>query len=366
MKHHVQRIVDHLYGPTGSVILHIVIVVILVKFVSFSSKTPPPEVEVMIMEAESIELEELKELEKELDDIEPPEVDVQVDVQQDVPTPDNVESFDNAQPDVDLSALDISDAASPLILKGLFSGRSAGARAGRLRAYGGSGATEAAVLKALDWLKANQQPDGSWVKNRVGMTGLALLTFLAHGETPNSKKYGQTVEKAIQYLLSHQNPNGLFGKPTPTQHGVYENAIATYAVAEAYGMTRVPALKTAMEGGLKWIIKGQQPGGGWDYAYKKGDRRDTSVSGWHVQALKAAYLSGAENPGIKECMKRAIADIKSVYNPSAKSFGYGGPGGKNPGMTGVGVLAMQFLGQAKSPEVKGGLEALDESKGEWD
>ncbi|MEM7395367.1 MAG: hypothetical protein AAF492_23795, partial [Verrucomicrobiota bacterium] len=60
MKHHVRKIVDHIYGPTGSVILHVLIVYLLVKFVSFAKQPEPPEVEVMIMEAESIELEELK------------------------------------------------------------------------------------------------------------------------------------------------------------------------------------------------------------------------------------------------------------------------------------------------------------------
>ncbi|MEM7395647.1 MAG: hypothetical protein AAF492_25220, partial [Verrucomicrobiota bacterium] len=170
---------------------------------------------------------------------------------------------------------------------------------------------------------------------------------------------------AIQYLLSRQDTKGMFRGKKPSRHPVYDHAIATYAVSEAYGMTRVPALKTAMEGGMKNIINGQQPGGGWDYHYKKGDRRDTSVSGWHVQAMKAAHLSGAENPGIKEAMKRSIADFKSVFNPSSGRFAYSTGSSGSEGMTGVGVLSMQFLGQGNSPEVRGGLKFLDSIKGEW-
>jgi hypothetical protein len=37
-------------------------------------------------------------------------------------------------------------------------------------------------------------------KEHDAMTGLAILTFLAHGETPSSEEFGETVTKGVQYL----------------------------------------------------------------------------------------------------------------------------------------------------------------------
>ena len=102
-------------------------------------------------------------------------------------------AFAPPEPTVDFAALDIrNDIQSPLVMKGLFQGRSAGGRAAGLKNYAGQWGqyTEMSVIKALEWLKKKQNPDGSWNPNKTAMTGLALLTFLAHGETTSSEKYG--------------------------------------------------------------------------------------------------------------------------------------------------------------------------------
>ena len=88
------------------------------------------------------------------------------------------------------------------------------------------------------------------------------------------------------------------------QHGSYEHPIATYAISEAYGLTRIPSLKSVMEKATDVILKGQQGGGGWDYFYKKEARVDLSVMGWNIQALKSAYIAGAENPGLHDALEK--------------------------------------------------------------
>src|SRR3989339_16800 len=102
---------------------------------------------------------------------------------------------------------------SPVIMKGLYGNRTKGGREVALRAYGGGGGgggyTEGAVMRALRWLKKNQQADGSWNKVKPAMTGLAVLTYLAHGETPSSDEFGPTVEKGIKWLGGNQEQNGL-------------------------------------------------------------------------------------------------------------------------------------------------------------
>ena len=76
------------------------------------------------------------------------------------------------------------------------------------------------------------------------MTGYALLTYLAHGETPASPEFGETVEKAIRFLVDSQEPSGRFRGRDGHD---YTHPIATYALCEAYGLTKVPMLKEAAE-----------------------------------------------------------------------------------------------------------------------
>ena len=87
-------------------------------------------------------------------------------------------------------------------------------RASKMRENGGSDACEVAVKKGLDWLKTKQNPDGSWgAGHKGGMTGLALLCYLGHCETPDSPAYGENVLKGINYLLElgQKNKDGFAG-----------------------------------------------------------------------------------------------------------------------------------------------------------
>ncbi len=361
---------DHVWGPFGSVIIHVLIIFALVKFLQFTTRSPDSEIQVEMVEMEVVEIEELEELVKEIQEIELPPVDVQVDIQHDMPTPDDVAPMDTVA-DVDFSALDVmNDLSSPLVLKGLFAGRSASGRAAMLRQFGGNPRTEASVTKALDWLARVQNASGAWpqnapaASNHPGVTGLALLTFLAHGETPSSEKYGTTVEKAIRYLLSAQTDDGNF-KGVDGHN--YSHAIATYALAEAYALTRIPALKGAVDKAAIIIVKGQQAGGGWDYKYAKTERRDTSYVAWQAQALKAAYMAGSEIPGLQDAMRKSIEDLKKHYRPrdgGGGLFTYTSSGG-TPSTTGGGALSLQLLGQGRSSEVQGALNYFKSIGVDW-
>ncbi len=362
-----RMVVQHVWGPTGSVILHILVIFALLRLVTYKAPEKAPEVEVVIMEPDAVDLEEFdKELEK-LEDI-PQMVDTLAPPDVSMEQPPEVENFASPEPQVDFAALDIrSDIQSPLVIKGLFAGRSAGGRAAALNQYSQKWGqfTEAAVVKALDWLKRNQAPDGSWGPNKPAMTGLGLLAFLAHGETTSSDDYGQTVEKAIRFLVSIQDPEGRFTKID--QPGSYAHAIATYGISEAYGLTRIPAIKPVMEKAVQVILNGQQPKGGWDYGYSKTARRDTSVAAWQIQALKAAYIAGAENTGIKEAMDKAVEDLKSAFDAESGRFYYTDKGShKTDSITALSVLCLQLTGRANDREARAGLQALSGSSCDWE
>jgi hypothetical protein len=367
----VSKVIDHIWGPTGSIILHIILIFAMLKLFTGTVTERAPEVEVVIMEPDATDLEDfqkeidkLEEMPDIVDPVTPPEVSLS-----EAPPDIQPSAFASSEPTVDFAALDVrNDIQSPLVMKGLFQGRSAGGRAAALKNYGGQWGqyTEMSVIKALEWLKKKQNPDGSWNPNKTAMTGLALLTFLAHGETTSSEKYGQTVEKAIRFLISQQDAEGRFCK-TDDQPGPYAHGIASYAISEAYGLTRIPSLKPVMEKAIQIILNGQQPKGGWNYNYSKGARRDTSVAGWQVQALKSAYIAGAENPGIKDAMEKSVADLKSAIDPESGRFYYTDQAGhKTDSITGIGVLCLELLGHAMDKECRQGLQALVGATCDWE
>ena len=358
-------------GPVGSITLHIVAIVALIVFASMiKPKEKDPGIEVTMIEVDEQQLDELLDEIKppeelpEMTEITPPEVDM------DMTPPPDVQDF-AAAPQMDtVTELNIaSDAISPIVMRGLapgqMSNRSGSGRAAAIGAYGGQWGqyAEAAVLRALEWLRINQNQDGSWgTHDKEAMTGLGILTFLAHGETTASEKYGQTVERAIRYLVARQNEKGEFAK-TDTTAGTYSQAICVYALSEAYGMTRIPSLKSVMEKGVQLLIDGQQAGGGYDYKFAKGDRRDTSLGGWCCQAMKAAYIGGAENPKLHDAMEKAIQDMKSVQKAEDGSFYYSKIGASHSthSITAVAVLSMQLLGHGGDAETKRGLNYLGEA-----
>jgi hypothetical protein len=374
----IEQIKKRAWGPLGSIVLHILAVVVLLNFAVGGGTEMGPTTEAVIMETRAEKLEEAspeieKEIKEEIEKIPEPTEPVETPPDHEVLNTAEYSPTEEISPisnpgvgrglgtgtgtgvgDGDGAGFQISGAKSPLVMKGLFGSRSSGGRGRALSKYGGGGATEGAVLRALRWLKKEQKADGSWDAPPTAITSWALLCYLAHGETPASEEFGPTVEKAIRYLVSTQS----------SWPRSYQWQIATYAIAEAYGMTKVPMLKDAADKGLDVIIKGQRPTGGWCYALSASDPADdTSVMGWCAQALKAAKLAGIEHEGLDACIKQAIKGFKGNAAPTG-GFGYRGPG--NGGLTGVGVLCMQLLGAAKEPEVRNGLTAMDSWMCKWD
>ncbi len=242
-------------------------------------------------------------------------------------------------------------------------------------------AGEDAVLRALRWLKTHQDEGGSWTRADAGsahphpsaMAGLALLAFLAHDETSDYNEHPEfapTVEKAIKYLLSTQKESGMFGDGGRG----YGHAMDTYAISEAYAMTRIVSLKDAVEKGIQIIIAGQQGTGGYDYNYAKSDRFDLSVAGWQFQALKAARLAGAANPGLDGALAKAVNFLeRNAFANAGENAGFvyaGKPGvapngGATESMTGAGTLCLQLLGRGNSPCVSVGIRYLERVQPQW-
>ena len=259
----------------------------------------------------------------------------------------------------------------------------------RSESVSGDANSERAVLKALRWLKATQAPDGSWgTKPELGLTkdmdkvagvGFALLAFLAHRETPASREFGPTVEKALDYLINSvyvvkdasgqeaRDPNGR--TPYVRMSGAggteYGFLIGTHALCEAYGVTKNPNVRAAAELALARIISGQTPTGGWNYNMKceapDGAPDDVSFGGWALQALKAGQVAGIQLPGMDACIKKAIKCLKTRNYSEKAGFVYRATTNHKDGsggLAGVGCLAKQLFGYASEPEVENALRVM--------
>jgi len=350
-----------LLAPLCAVVVP-VIMLFVIGVLAPMAPPPAPRVQVQIIEPEQVE--ELDDIEEEIieppDPPEPEEVEP-TDIISDSPyagadptaTPGPVADFSPQPTTFDAVAI----VKSPVIMRGIYGSRSPGARGAALAGGGGGSATEAAVLRALRWMAKNQASEGYWGKTKPAMTGLALLAFLAHGETPSSEEFGLTVEMALKFLLDSAGDGSKFAGADGHE---YTHPIATYALCEAYGMTQVPDIKYVAQKALERIIKGQHPSGGWDYNLKQSDRDDISYMGWCAQALKAGKAAGIEAEGLEEACKNSIKGMKKNFGGSYEGggFGYTGPS-KDHGLSPVGTLCLQLHGAGNSDEALGSLKTYD-------
>ena len=240
------------------------------------------------------------------------------------------------------------------------------ARAMAMQMNGGKKESEEAVLRGLRFLVKTQNADGSWGKGLkpyiAAMTGFGVLSFLGHGETPVSAEFGPTVQKALEWITENgtKNQGHLSMEPNFSQPGVYAHAIAAYGLGEYYSMTKDERVIDLFKQAIGYIVAGQGPDGGWMYSYDKTES-DTSVSGWQIQALKAAHLSGLNIDGVDAALDKAMLNLKRVQGPKG-GFGYRKSEDKYS-LTGVGVLCTYFWKQEKDKSVREGVEfMMDETK----
>ena len=248
-------------------------------------------------------------------------------------------------------------------------------RMARLLESGGTEKCETAVVKGLDWLQKTQNKDGSWGTQKKGaMTGLAILSYLGHCETPLSEKYGETVLKGITYLVDMgvkkkgRLVDGNEPNPMP-----YEHAIATYALGESTTFCKqlglnIPKLEEITQQAGQYIIDNQHTqSGGWDYGYSEDSKRggDLSVTAWQIQALKACKHTGLDFRNMKGAISKALDYVEDCqdgnggfkYTPKKNSHS---PDGYYT-LTGAGMLSFQMWEKENHASVRQGAKYADKN-----
>ncbi len=268
------------------------------------------------------------------------------------------------------------------------------ARSGKrnLKARGGSG-VELALKDGLEWLKWHQSAEGSWRAKHysencgkiaegakcegageaqfdIGLTGLALLAFLGDGDTTSEGPYRDNVDRGIKWLIDQQDPeSGLIG-PRKGAGFIYNHAVATQALCEAYYFSESPSQFVSAQRAVDFILSARNPYGAWRYQQPPTGENDTSVTGWMVMALKAAEEAGLQVD--RESFSGAITWIDEVTDTKTGRVGYdavGSPSTRNgrvnghfiktrgEAMTAEGLLCRIFLGQEPKKTPVMGLHA---------
>jgi hypothetical protein len=250
---------------------------------------------------------------------------------------------------------------------GTYYGRDPENRVLLLREGGGNMKSEEAVEAGLDWLAKHQAGDGHWsmdafqktvqnctcrdhatAKRDVAGTAFGMLPFLGAGETHKRGKHAAKVALGLEYLARQQKPDGSF------HDNAYENALATIAICELYGLSRDNRLKPLAQAAVDYIVRAQDQGGSWGYS--KNTKGDTSVSGWQFTALKAAAFAGLKVP--QQTFDLLSSFLDSVADPSGLGYGYNSPGA-GPATSAVGLLCREFLSWGPGhPGVSKGIDFL--------
>jgi hypothetical protein len=244
-----------------------------------------------------------------------------------------------------------------------FGTRRSGMREAMLGRYGGTKNTEMAVIAALAWFARHRNGDGSWSLARfsshctgnpctgpgsadsdVAATSLALLTYLAAGQTHKSPgPYQSIINQGLYWLIRHQTRDGNLALVSPAGM-MYAHALATLTLCEAYGMTHDQKLGDAAALGVKFIEAAQNSAtGGWRYVPQDPTGGDTSVLGWQIMALHSAQLAGVPvRPSSLEGAKHWLSLVaKGNYRGL---YSYQEVNEPTPTITSIGMLASQYLG----------------------
>ncbi len=239
----------------------------------------------------------------------------------------------------------------------IYSGRSDARRLRKATEFGGSLETEQAVDSALRWLAANQEPAGNWNAAKhgagqehmvlghdrqgagadadTGITGLALLAFLAAGNSHLEGPHREIVQHGLEYLINQQASDGNLTGNSRLFARMYCHAMAMFALSEALAVTGDRRLVEPVRRAVEYSLRSQdRNSGGW--RYRPGDQGDMSQFGWQVMALKSARLGGIEIP-------EEATRLMTAFLQSCTSGTHGGLAGYRPGQQPTPTMTAEAL-----------------------
>jgi len=222
----------------------------------------------------------------------------------------------------------------------------------------------ASARRALDWLAKEQRPQGFWEANqgqyRIAMTALSGMAFLCEGSTTTSGRYRDNIRKAVTYLVSASQQNGLIGFENDYRY-TYGHGFSMLFLSQVYGDEEDPdrrkELRRVLIKAVEFSVNAQTSRGGWGYVSAKdgNDFDEGSTCVTQVQGLRACRNAGIPVP--KTVIDRAqkyIRDCTIETGPYAGGvvYSYTSRGSARPPISAAAVAVMFSTGEYKSKHVQ--------------
>jgi hypothetical protein len=243
------------------------------------------------------------------------------------------------------------------------------------------------VDRGLIYLAKQQAPDGSFptrTSGQPGVTSLAIMAFLSRGHLPDHGTYGETLSRAIDFVIGCQREDGLFtllGTEPPsdawlngTHTALYNHTISGLMLGEVYGQTSGPKaekIRPAIVSAIDLARRMQSrpkndpvDAGGVRYfkvippANRQGGDGDVSVTAWYIMFLRSAKNAGFDVP--QEYVDEALDFVRRCYDANTGAFHYSLVPPRTyitRGVTGAGVLSLFLSGKYDAE--------LERGAGQW-
>jgi len=219
------------------------------------------------------------------------------------------------------------------------------------------------VVEGLRYLARTQNRDGSWTggsgrSRNVGVSGLAVMAFMANGSQPARGEFGENIERGLDFILANVRRDGFITAGSDSR--MYEHGFAALCLAQAYGMTGRRDIGDKLRLATTLIQRAQKRSdGGWRYDPTPAGDSDISVTVCQVLALRAARNCGIKVP--RQTIDRAVKYVKRSCLPDG-SFSYmlRHRSSGSYALLSSGLNCLYGAGEYSCPELKRALQRFDD------
>ena len=216
-----------------------------------------------------------------------------------------------------------------------------------------------AVNKGLEYLLTNEQADGAYQEahgRSTGINSLVGMAFLSTGATPGNGRFGEAINRRIDYVLKSMDKDGVLSCGDHGNGPMYAHNISTLFLSECSGMVdaeRQKKIDAVLPKAIKVILDAQavkkddRNQGGWRYQPNSNDS-DMSCSGWALMALRSSRLNGASVP--TGAIDAAVGYVHRMQSEKGGNIGYTSPDDHKDSLTGAGLLCLELCGRHAAPE----------------